>query len=213
MPCELGKEMNRQRLGPLAIKRAMDVVGALIGLAVCGVFYFWYARRLRRESPGPVFFSHQRTGRNGRPFRCYKYRTMTVDAERQEKELSQRSKFGAAYFKLENDHRVTSTGAWMRKHYFDELPQFWNVLRGEMSLVGPRPSTVTETVYYTERQLRRLAMKPGMTGLFQINGHDAVEDLDSLTAIDCAYIDNWSLWLDVKLLLKTLPKVVRADGL
>jgi len=205
--------MVPKRLGQLAVKRAIDVVGALIGLAACGGMYLWYARRLRRESPGPVFYSHQRTGLGGQPFRCYKFRTMVVDAERQEEELSRGSKFGAAYFKLQDDPRVTPTGRWMRRRYLDELPQFWNVLRGEMSLVGPRPSTVTETIYYTDRQRRRLAMKPGMTGLFQINGHNAVEDLDSLTAIDCAYIDNRSLWLDLKLLLKTLPKVVRADGL
>jgi lipopolysaccharide/colanic/teichoic acid biosynthesis glycosyltransferase len=208
-----GKGMVRHHCGQLAVKRAMDVAGALIGLAACGAMYLWYAPRLRRESPGPIFYSHQRTGRDGRPFRCFKFRTMVVDAERQEEELSRGSKFGAAYFKLPNDPRVTPTGRRMRRRYLDELPQFWNVLCGQMSLVGPRPSTVTETVHYTDRQRRRLAMKPGMTGLFQIDGHDAVDDLDSLTDVDCAYIDNWSVWLDVKLLLKTLPKVVRADGL
>jgi lipopolysaccharide/colanic/teichoic acid biosynthesis glycosyltransferase len=212
-PVRRAKGMAPRRLGQLAVKRAIDMAGAAIGLAVCGAVYLWYAPRLRRESPGPVFYSHQRTGLNGQPFRCYKFRTMVVDAERQEEELALDSKFGAAYFKHPNDPRIIPSGRWMRRHYLDELPQFWNVLRGEMSLVGPRPSTVTETVYYADRQRRRLAMKPGMTGLFQVDGHDAVEDLDSLMEIDCAYIDNWSVWLDLKLLLKTLPKVVRADGL
>ena len=197
----------------LAVKRIMDVMGALIGLAVCGVVYLWYARQLRRESPGPVLFTQQRTGRNGRLFRCYKFRTMVMDAERQQNELAQRSKFGAVFCKVEDDPRITRIGAWMRQHYLDELPQFWNVLRGEMSLVGPRPSPIIEATYYVDRQRRRLSMKPGIAGLFQINGHRTVADFDGVVELDCAYIDNWSLWLDVKLLWKTMTKVMKADGL
>ncbi|HXR25971.1 MAG TPA: sugar transferase, partial [Candidatus Binataceae bacterium] len=197
----------------LAVKRSMDVMGALIGLAVCGVVYLWYARRLRRESPGPVLFTQQRTGRNGRLFRCHKFRTMIVDAERQQNELAQRSKLGPRFIKLDDDPRITPTGAVLRRYHLDEMPQFWNVLEGEMSLVGPRPSQAIEVEKYSERQRRRLSMKPGMTGLFQVNGHRAVEDFDGVVELDCAYIDNWSLWLDVKLLWKTLATVVKADGL
>jgi exopolysaccharide biosynthesis polyprenyl glycosylphosphotransferase len=201
-----------QDVGPLAVKRAMDVAGALFGLVACGMVYLWYARKLRRESPGPVLFSQQRTGRNGRPFRCHKFRTMIVDAERQQKEFAQRSKFGAAFCKVEDDPRIIPTGAWMRRHYLDELPQFWNVLRGEMSLVGPRPSPVIEATYYIDRQRRRLSMKPGITGLFQINGHQAVDDFESVVELDCAYIDNWSLLLDLKIILKTVGKIAQADA-
>ena len=202
-----------QDVGPLAVKRAMDIVGALIGLVACGVVYLWYALWLRRESPGPVVFSQQRTGRNGRPFRCHKFRTTVVDAERQQKELSQRGKFGAVLGKLEDGPRITRSGAWMRRYYLDELPQFWNVLRGDMSLVGPRPSLVIEATSYIDRQRRRLSMKPGITGLFQINSRHAGDDFERVVELDCAYIDNWSLWLDVKLLWKTMTKVMKADGL
>jgi len=198
---------------PLAIKRIMDVLGASIGLVICVGVYLWYAPRLRRESPGPVLFSHHRTGRNGRPFLCHKFRTMVVGAEDMQNEMSSQSKFGAAFCKLENDPRITPAGAWMRKHYLDELPQFWNVLRGDMSLVGPRPSPVIEATYYIDWQRRRLSMKPGLTGLFQIKGHRAVEDFDEVVKLDCEYIDNWSLWLDVKVIWLTAAKLLRADGL
>ena len=201
-----------QDVGPQAVKRAMDVVGALFGLMACGLVYLWYARRLRRESPGPVLFSQQRTGRNGRPFWCHKFRTMVVDAERQQKELAQRSKFGAVFCKVEDDPRIIPTGAWMRRRYLDELPQFWNVLRGDMSLVGPRPSPVIEATYYIDRQRRRLSMKPGITGLFQINGHQAVDDFERVVELDCAYIDNWSLLLDLKIILKAVGKIAQADA-
>lgn len=202
-----------QDLWPLAVKRALDVVGALLGLTVCSGFYIWYARRLRRESPGPVIFSQRRIGRNGRPFECHKFRTMVVDAEHQQKELAARSKLGPVFLKLDHDPRVTPTGAWLRRHHLDEMPQFWNVLRGEMSLVGPRPSQPFEVDKYSDRQRRRLSMKPGLTGLFQINGHRAVDDFNGVVELDCAYIDNWSLWLDLKVLVKTLAKVAKADGL
>lgn len=210
--CLVSLETVPQDVGPLAIKRLMDIAGSLLGLILSGAVYLWYARHLRRESPGPVLFSQQRTGRNGRPFRCYKFRTMVVDAEHQQKELAERSKFGAAFLKVEDDPRILPTGAWLRHHYLDELPQFWNVLRGEMSLVGPRPSPVIEATYYLDRQRRRLSMKPGMTGLFQINGHSAVADFEKVVELDCEYIDNWSLLLDFKIVFLTLRKLWKADA-
>jgi exopolysaccharide biosynthesis polyprenyl glycosylphosphotransferase len=199
-------------VGPLAVKRAMDIAGGLIGLVACGVVYSWYALRLRRESPGPVLFSQQRTGRNGRPFRCHKFRTTVVDAERQHKELSQRGKFGTVLGKLEDDPRMLRSGVWIRRHHLDELPQFWNVLRGDMSLVGPRPSLVIEATSYIDRQRRRLSMKPGITGLFQINGRQAGDDFERVVELDCAYIDNWSLLLDLKIMLKTVGKIFEAEA-
>jgi exopolysaccharide biosynthesis polyprenyl glycosylphosphotransferase len=201
-----------QELLPLLLKRAMDIVGSLTGIVLCGLVYLCYRPRLNKESPGRVIFSQRRIGRNGRVFECYKFRTMCVDAERQQKELLVRSKLGGAFIKLENDPRVTPTGAWLRRHHLDELPQFWNVLRGDMSLVGPRPSQPVEVSHYRDRDRRRLSMKPGITGLFQVNGHAAIHNFDDVVKLDCKYIDNWSLWLDCKIVLKTFGKVFRADG-
>jgi len=201
-----------QELLPLLMKRAVDIVGSLVGIVLCGLVYLWYRPRLRKESPGEVIFHQRRIGRNGRVFECYKFRTMCVDAERQQKDLLARSKLGGVFIKLENDPRVTSTGAWMRRYHLDELPQFWNVLKGEMSLVGPRPSQPVEVGRYRDRDRRRLSMKPGITGLFQVNGHAAIHEFDEVVKLDCEYIDSWSLWLDCKIIFKTFGKVLRADG-
>jgi len=201
-----------QEAGPLIAKRALDIVGATIGLIACGVVYAWYSMRLRRESPGPVLFPQKRVSQNGRLFICYKFRTMHPDAEQRQESLSRASKTGAAFIKIENDPRVTPTGGWMRKRHLDELPQFWNVLKGEMSIVGPRPSQPVELASYDRRHYRRLSMKPGLTGLFQINGHETVSSFEEVVELDCAYIDEWSIWLDFKIIAKTIAKITLADG-
>ncbi len=198
---------------PLLLKRLIDVAGSLVGLVVCGLVYLWYAPKIRRESPGPVFFSQKRVGQNGRLFDCYKFRTMYVGADKKEVEMLSKSKLGKAFVKLENDPRATPTGKWMRRCYLDEVPQFWHVLRGEMSLVGPRPSRTFEVSTYENGHRRRLSMKPGITGQFQVGGHDSVDGFEDVVKLDCSYIDNWSLWLDFKIILKTFAKVLRADGL
>lgn len=197
---------------PLALKRLMDVVGALIGLLVCGVVYLWHARRLNRESPGPVIFEQERVGQHGRLFSIYKFRTMRLDAEQDLPRLLARNEVRGAMFKLKNDPRIIPCGRFLRRTHLDELPQFWNVLNGDMSIVGTRPPLMREVTQYMDHQHRRLSMKPGITGLFQINGHRGVEDFDDVVELDCAYIDNWSLWLDVKVLWKTVAKVLQADG-
>jgi len=202
-----------QDIGPLAMKRAMDVAGSLVGLLVCGIVYLWYARRLRRESPGPAFFKQERVGRNGRIFTVYKFRTMSLDAEQRLPQLLSRNEVNGLMFKMENDPRIVPCGRSLRRTHLDELPQFWNVLKGDMSIVGPRPPLAREVADYDCHHYRRLSMKPGLTGLFQINGHGAVEDFDGVVELDCAYIDNWSLRLDLELIFKTLLKVIRADGL
>ncbi len=196
----------------LTAKRLLDVAGALVGLVLCALVYPWYALQIARESPGPVFFRQQRRGRNGRQFTLYKFRTMHLDAEWRLPELMARNQMNGHMFKLRDDPRVTPTGRFMRRAHLDELPQFWNVLRGEMSLVGTRPPTPAEVAQYRAAHLRRLSIKPGITGLWQISGNGTVSDFEKVVRLDCEYIDNWSLWLDAKILGKTVTKVVTLGG-
>jgi exopolysaccharide biosynthesis polyprenyl glycosylphosphotransferase len=205
-------EPVRQSTPALAFKRAIDVAGALVGLVVLGAAYLWCAPRIRRDSPGPVFFSQVRVGQNGRLFALYKFRTMYVDAEARLAELQRANEMHGAVFKLRDDPRITSTGKWLRARHLDELPQFWNVLRGQMSLVGTRPPTLDEVDTYRPHHRRRLSMRPGITGLWQLAGNDAVRDFEEVVRLDCRYIDSWSIWLDTKILVKTVLKVVRRTG-
>jgi exopolysaccharide biosynthesis polyprenyl glycosylphosphotransferase len=206
-------ESGPQDFVPLLLKRTMDIAGSLVGLAICGFVYLWYRSRIRRESPGPVLFSQKRVGQNGRLFDCYKFRTMYVGADKRQVEMLSKSKLGKAFIKLENDPRATPTGKWMRQVYLDEVPQFWNVLKGQMSLVGPRPSQPAEVSNYEHAHHRRLSMKPGITGLFQVGGHEAVTAFEDVVKLDCTYIDHWSLWLDFKIILQTFRKVLKGDGM
>jgi exopolysaccharide biosynthesis polyprenyl glycosylphosphotransferase len=196
----------------LGLKRMIDIAGALVGVTVCGVALAWYGLRIRRESPGPIFFRQERIGRNGRKFILYKFRTMSVDAEERLKGLRTLNHMRGLMFKIKDDPRITPIGTVLRRRHIDELPQFWNVLKGQMSLVGTRPPTIAEVARYRPHHYRRLSMKPGLTGLWQISGNAAVSDFEDVVALDCNYIDNWSLWLDFRILCKTLAKVVRADG-
>jgi lipopolysaccharide/colanic/teichoic acid biosynthesis glycosyltransferase len=190
----------------------VDVASAAIGLIACGAAYVWYGARLKRETGGSVLFHQQRVGRNGRPFVLYKFRTMGVDAEQQKSALSLLNQMDGPMFKIEHDPRVTPTGRKLRRRHLDELPQFWNVLRGEMSMVGTRPPTGDETRVYRDHHYRRLSMKPGITGLWQLSGNRAVKGFEDVVSLDCQYIDHWSLWLDLKIMAKTVGKVVRGDG-
>jgi exopolysaccharide biosynthesis polyprenyl glycosylphosphotransferase len=196
----------------LAFKRCMDVIGAVIGLFVCAAAYIWYARRLRRESGGSVLFRQQRVGWNGRRFMLYKFRTMHADSEQLKPALDAGNQMNGPIFKLKDDPRVTPTGRKLRRRHLDELPQFWNVLKGDMSLVGTRPPTDDETIAYLEHHNRRLSIKPGLTGLWQVNGNGAVKDFEDVVRLDCEYIDKWSLWLDAKIVAKTVSKVMRGDA-
>ena len=196
----------------LLLKRAVDVFGAMIGLVLCGGAYVWYGIRLRRETGDSVLFRQHRVGQNGRRFTLYKFRTMCAGAEQLKAGLAAYNNMKGPIFKLENDPRVTPTGRKLRRRHLDELPQFWNVLRGEMSLVGTRPPTEAETAVYKDHHRRRLSMKPGLTGLWQLNGNGAVRDFEQVVKLDCTYIDNWSLWLDLKIVAKTVTKVMRGDG-
>jgi len=196
----------------LAAKRALDITGAVPGLLACGCAWLWYGRRLSRESGGSTLFRQQRVGCNGRRFTLFKFRTMHTRAEELKLGLSAYNEMRGPIFKLSNDPRVTPTGQKLRRRHLDELPQFWNVLRGEMSLVGTRPPTEDEVSAYDEHHHRRLSMRPGLTGLWQLNGNGAVKDFEEVVKLDCEYLDNWSLWLDLKIMARTMAKVMRGDG-
>ncbi|HLW69472.1 MAG TPA: sugar transferase [Candidatus Binataceae bacterium] len=196
----------------LAVKRALDVVGALIGLIGCGVAYLLLARRIKQETEGSVIFRQTRVGRNGRLFKLYKFRTMHITAEERLKELINQNEMRGHVFKLCNDPRITPLGRAMRKRYLDELPQFLNVLKGDMSLVGTRPPTRAEVAKYSPHHQRRLSVKPGMTGFWQLTGNGKVTDFEEIVRLDCRYIDNWSLWLDCKIIGKTFIKLFRGGG-
>lgn len=196
----------------LLLKRMLDLCGAAAGLCLCAVAYLWYGQRLRRETGGTVLFRQRRVGHNGRRFTLYKFRTMRARAEELKLGLTAHNEMRGPIFKLSNDPRVTPTGRRLRRRHLDELPQFFNVLRGEMSLVGTRPPTEDEVTVYDEHHHRRLSMKPGLTGLWQLSGNGAVRDFEDVVKLDCEYIDNWSLWLDLKIMARTMAKVMRGDG-
>ncbi|MDO4260596.1 MAG: sugar transferase [Eubacteriales bacterium] len=196
----------------VALKRLMDIAGALVGLALALVVGVILAPFLLLESPGPLVFCQKRVGVNGRIFNFYKFRSMYADAEARKKELMQQNEVNGLMFKLENDPRITKVGAFIRRTSIDELPQFWNVLKGDMSLVGTRPPTLDEYEQYSYSQKRRISFRPGITGLWQISGRSDIKDFDEVVRLDLEYIDNWSLFLDVKIIFKTVGVVLRGSG-
>lgn len=196
----------------LAIKRALDITGALFGVMLCALVFPFYALWLRVVSPGPTLFRQERYGRNGRLFTFYKFRTMRPNAEAELGRLMTMNQMSGALFKIKDDPRIIRGGTFMRGTHLDELPQFWNVLTGDMSLVGTRPPTRSEVESYEDRHYRRLSMRPGMTGIWQVSGNGSVRDFEEVVKLDCHYIDNWSLGLDLKLLGKTLIKVISFGG-
>jgi lipopolysaccharide/colanic/teichoic acid biosynthesis glycosyltransferase len=195
----------------LAIKRLIDIVGALVGLVIGIVAYLVYNRRIRRDSGGSVIFRQARIGEGGRVFEMYKLRTMKTNAEMELEKLHAHNEMRGPVFKIRQDPRIIPIGKWLRKYHLDELPQFWNVLKGEMSLVGPRPPTPAEVENYSPHHLMRLRSKPGLTGSWQLYGN-SVSDFEDIVKLDCRYIDQWSLWLDLKILMKTIPKILGGGG-
>lgn len=194
------------------LKRAMDICGALVGLVISVPIIAITAIPLKLESPGPLFFKQKRVGLNGRIFEIYKLRSMYADAEKRKKELMAQNEMNGLMFKMTDDPRITKVGKFIRKTSIDELPQFWNVLRGEMSLVGTRPPTVDEYDRYESHHKRRLSMKPGITGMWQVSGRSSVQNFEDVVRLDTEYIDNWSLKLDIEILLKTVKVVFARDG-
>jgi exopolysaccharide biosynthesis polyprenyl glycosylphosphotransferase len=195
----------------LALKKAIDWTGALIGLILSLPIALSAAVAIKLEDGGPIFFKQTRAGRNGRPFTMLKFRTMIANAEELKSRLMDKNEMSGPVFKMKNDPRITRIGSILRKTSIDELPQFLNVLKGDMSLVGPRPPLPKEVVQYDRWQRRKLAVKPGLTCLWQVNGRNNV-DFEDWMKLDLEYIDNWSLWLDTKILVKTVPAVFRREG-
>ncbi len=195
------------------IKRLMDVLGALGFLGILWPAYLLFALLIKRGSPGPVLFRQQRCGLHGEPFTMLKFRTMVTDAEQRKHELAALNEMSGPVFKVTNDPRVTRIGRFLRKYSFDEWPQMLNVLRGEMSLVGPRPLPVDEVKRFDDlAHRRRLSVKPGLTCLWQVSGRNEVRDFKDWVRLDLEYIDNWSLWLDLKILCRTIPVVLLGTG-
>lgn len=204
--------MNRTSYKRLFIKRIIDIIGGAVGLILTCIITIFLAPAIKLDSPGPVFFSQIRVGKNGRRFKIYKFRSMYVDAEERKKELEAQNEMNGLMFKMENDPRVTKVGAFIRKTSLDEFPQFLNVLKGEMSLVGTRPPTEQEFLKYNEHYRRRLSMTPGLTGLWQISGRSDIMDFDEVVKLDLQYIDNWNLTEDFKILFKTVGVVLFGKG-
>ena len=196
-----------------AVKRCMDFFGALFLLFFAWLPFIITAVLIRRSSAGPAFFRQKRAGLHGEPFTMLKFRTMVSDAEQLKKELEQYNEMTGPVFKVTNDPRVTPIGKFLRKTSFDEWPQLWNVLKGEMSLVGPRPLPVDEVERFDDlAHRRRLSVKPGLTCLWQVSGRNNVSDFRDWVRLDLEYIDNWSLWLDLKILARTIPVVLTGAG-
>ena len=178
---------------------------------ICGLVSIVLVPAIRKDG-GPAIFAQTRIGKNGRHFTFYKFRSMCVDAEDKKRELLEQNTMQGGMFKMDNDPRITKIGRFIRKTSLDELPQFWNVLKGDMSLVGTRPPTVDEYETYTPEQKRRLSFKPGITGLWQVSGRSEIKNFDEVVKLDVAYIDGWTIWKDIEILLKTIKVVLMKDG-
>lgn len=198
--------------GQIMLKRLLDLFGAVIGCVILFITTIIVAPLIKLESPGPVFFAQKRVGRNGRIFKMYKFRSMYVDAEERKSELLTRNEMNGLMFKIENDPRITKVGRFMRRTSLDEFPQFINILKGDMSLVGTRPPTLDEFALYSPYHKKRLSFRPGLTGMWQVSGRSDITDFEEIVRLDVEYIDNWSFMLDVKILLKTVLAVFMKSG-
>jgi exopolysaccharide biosynthesis polyprenyl glycosylphosphotransferase len=197
---------------PLAMKRTLDVAVSSILLLFLAPVFVGVAIAIKLFSPGPVFFLQERIGRNKRRFNIYKFRTMVPNAEQLMPSLSKRNEVSGPVFKIRNDPRITPIGRFLRRSSIDELPQLFNVLKGDMSLVGPRPLPVRDYEGFNEDwQRRRFSVRPGITCLWQVNGRSGIS-FDQWMLLDLKYMDEWSLWLDLKILARTVPAVMRGSG-
>ena len=205
--------INMASAGQLVLKRIMDICGGLAGCILTGIIFLFVAPAIYIKSPGPIFFSQYRVGKNGRKFKIYKFRSMYMDAEERKKELMKQNNIkDGMMFKMDDDPRITKVGKFIRKTSIDELPQFYNILIGQMSLVGTRPPTVDEFNQYNLYYKRRLSMTPGLTGMWQVSGRSSITDFDEVVKLDLEYIDNWSVGLDIKILFMTVVTVLFRRG-
>jgi len=197
----------------LFLKRFMDIIGAVIGLSFTMIIGIFIAIAIKLDSKGPIIFSQKRVGLNGRIFNFYKFRSMYIDAEKRKAEFEASNQVcGGFMFKIKEDPRITNIGRFLRTTSLDELPQFLNVLMGDMSLVGSRPPTMDEVSKYDNRHWRRISIKPGITGFWQISGRSNISDFEEVVKLDTQYIDNWSVWRDIKVILKTLVVIFNRKG-
>ena len=204
--------INTMSFKQKVIKRCMDIAGGLVGTVIMLVLMVIFGPIIYIQSPGPIFFKQNRVGKNGRIFKIYKFRSMYMDAEERKKELMAQNKMSGLMFKMDNDPRITPIGRFIRKTSIDEFPQFINILKGDMSLVGTRPPTVDEVEKYDLHHKSRLAIKPGLTGMWQVSGRSDITDFEEVVRLDNEYIKNFCLSLDVKLLCKTVLVVLKKNG-
>ena len=204
----------------LVVKRLIDIAAGLVGCCIMGVAFLFVAPAIYKASPGPIFFKQERMGKNGRRFMMYKFRSMYMDAEERKKELMAQNKMDGLMFKIDNDPRIIGSekgpgkgiGNLIRRLSIDELPQFINILKGDMSLVGTRPPTAGEFEAYDYHHKIRLSMKPGLTGMWQVSGRSDITNFEEIVRLDASYIENWSLSLDFKIILKTFAVVLKKEG-
>lgn len=208
----------------LFLKRLMDIAGGLVGCIFTAILFIFVAPAIYIASPGPIFFSQERVGKNGKKFKIYKFRSMYMDAEARKAELMSQNKMNGLMFKMDYDPRIIGSekkdkngnpkgiGNFIRKTSLDEFPQFWNVLKGDMSLVGTRPPTVDEWEKYELHHRSRMSIKPGITGMWQVSGRSDITDFEKIVKLDTEYIENWSIGLDIKILLKTVISVLKSEG-
>jgi len=221
----LTTSMNYATTRQAALKRAMDIAGGLVGCLICGVLFVFVAPAIYLSSPGPIFFAQERIGKNGKHFKMYKFRSMYLDAEERKKELLAMNKMnGNLMFKLDFDPRIignrilpdgtrkTGIGQFIRSTSIDEFPQFFNVLKGDMSLVGTRPPLISEFEAYQQHHRARMSVKPGITGMWQVSGRSEITDFEEVVQLDTRYINEWSIGLDIKILMKTVFTVLKRKG-
>ena len=221
----LTSSMHIANARQLFVKRLMDIAGGIVGLLLTAVAFVIFAPIIKIQSPGPVFFKQVRIGKNGRRFNFYKFRSMYLDAEARKAELMAENRVGGGLmFKLDFDPRIIGSrklpdgtvkkgiGNFIRDWSLDEFPQFWNVLKGDLSLVGTRPPTVDEWDKYELHHRARLATKPGITGMWQVSGRSKITDFEQVVALDKKYIQEWSMGLDLRILLQTVLVVLRREG-
>lgn len=201
-------DWSRERPIQWALKRLIDIVGSLVGLILLSPLMLGVALAIRMETPGAVIYRQERIGFRGRRFYMYKFRSMRQDADQLFTQLAEQNETNGGMFKMFNDPRVTRVGRFIRKYSIDELPQLYNVLKGDMSLVGPRPPIVRELAHYSGWHYFRFATLPGLTGLWQVSGRSRIQEFDTVVRLDCQYIANWNCWLDAELLLKTFRVVL-----
>ena len=221
----LTSSMNYATTKQAFLKRAMDIAGGLVGCLLCGLLMIFVAPAIYLSSPGPIFFAQERIGKNGKHFKMYKFRSMYMDAEERKKELMAQNKIGGGLmFKLDFDPRIignkilpdgtrkTGVGQFIRSTSIDEFPQFFNVLKGDMSLVGTRPPLISEFEAYQQHHRARMSVKPGITGMWQVSGRSEITDFEEVVRLDTKYINEWSIGLDIKILLQTVAAVLKREG-